>query len=193
MIFGVHMDIINILEILKEPELNHYLTEMSQIHMYTKHYLLIAEELASEGVAFLQPLKEHRDAYDHIGRIFALSLKETDKSNPKEIRSYILDNIRKAFGHEYRAFFDMADWLTYICRKYIREELSHKNTKKRYQEKYNFDNTKKFINQLPFLIAKYREDKDVSNEQPILKEVLEYKKIMDELLKIYQQVQESSL
>ena len=47
----------------------------------------------------------------------------------------------------------MADWFTYICRKYIGER------------------------------------KDVSKEQPILEEVLEYKKVMDRLLEIYQQVQ----
>lgn len=40
-------------------------------------------------------------------------------------------------------------------------------------------------------IAKFREEKDVSNEQPILEEVLQYKEVMDKLLEIYQNVQES--
>lgn len=182
------MDIENILEVLKEPEVSHYLVEMSQIHMYTKHYLLIAEELSSEGVTFLQPLKEHRDAYDHISRILALSLKD-NKTDEDDKKAYILDNVKKAFGHEYRAFFDMADWFTYICRKYIREELSHKSIRKIYQEKFDFEDTKEFINKLPLYVAKFREEKDVSNEQPILVEVLKYKQIMDKLLKIYQQIQ----
>lgn len=182
------MNIEQVLEVLKKHNISHYLTEMSQVHMYTKHYLLIAEELSEEGVAFLQPLKEHRDAYDHISRIFALSLKDDDTSCNEEL--YILDNVKKAFGHEYRAFFDMADWFTYICRKYVREELSNKIKRKKYQEKYDLEDTKKFINQLPFCIAKFREGKDVSKEQPILEEVLEYKKVMDRLLEIYQQVQD---
>lgn len=183
------MDIENILDVLKEPDVNHYLVEMSQIHMYTKHYLLIAEELSSEGVTFLQPLKEHRDAYDHICRILALSIRD-DKNDKSDKYVYILDNIKKAFGHEYRAFFDMADWFTYICRKYIREELSRKAIRKMYQEKFDFEDTKKFINELPLYVAKFREEKDISNEQPILEEVLEYKKVMDKLLIIYQQIQE---
>ena len=184
------MVIEDILEILKNPDVSHYLVEMSHIHMYTKHYLLIAEELSSEGVTFLQPLKEHRDAYDHISRIIALSLKENFK-NDNDRYTYILDNVKKAFGHEYRAFFDMADWFTYICRKYIREELTHKAVRKIYKEKFDFDDAKKFINELPMNIAKFREEKDVSNEQPILEEVLEYKEGMDKLLEIYQNVQES--
>lgn len=182
------MNIEQILLILEKQNISHYLSEMSQVHMYTKHYLLIAEELSEEGVAFLQPLKEHRDAYDHISRIFALSLKDNDTN--LDIEAYILDNVKKAFGHEYRAFFDMADWLTYICRKYIREELSNKAKRKKYQELYDFEETKKFINQLPFNIANFRENKDVSKEQPLLEEVLEYKKVMDELLIKYQQIQD---
>lgn len=181
------MNIEQVLEVLKKHNISHYLSEMSQVHMYTKHYLLIAEELAEAGVAFLQPLKEHRDAYDHLSRIFALSIKEDSSYIDEE--TYILDNVKKAFGHEYRAFFDMADWFTYICRKYIREELSNKVKRKKYQEEYDFENTKEFINQLPFYIANFRERKDVSKEQPILEEVLEYKKVMDRLLEIYQQVQ----
>ena len=168
------MNIEHVLDVLKKNNISHYLTEMSQVHMYTKHYLLIAEELSEEGVAFLQPLKEHRDAYDHLSRIFALSLNENNLSLDEE--AYILDNVKKAFGHEYRAFFDMADWFTYICRKYIREELSNKAKKKKYQDEYDFEDTKNFINQLPLSIANFRERKDVSKEQPILEEVLEYKK-----------------
>lgn len=186
------MHIEQILEVLKQPNISHYLTEMSQVHMYTKHYLLIAEELSEEGVTFLQPLKEHRDAYDHISRIFSLSLKDGNNEE-RDDEAYILDNVRKAFGHEYRAFFDMADWFTYICRKYIREELSSRIKKKKYQEKFDFEDTKQFINQLPLCIAEFRERKDVSNEQPILAEVLEYKKIMDRLLEIYQQVQDLTI
>ena len=140
------MEIESILDILKKPKINHYLNEISQVHMYTKHYLLIAEELSDDGMTFLQPLKEHRDAYDHISRIFALSLNDNNRSYNEE--EYILDNIRKAFGHEYRAFFDMADWFTYICRKYIREELSFNIKRKKYQEKFDYESTRDFINQL---------------------------------------------
>lgn len=172
--------------ILSTPEISQYFDEMSQVHMYTKHYLLISEELSEEGVAFLQPLKEHRDAYDHLARIFALPLKANEHVNPE---NYILENVKKAVGHEYRAFFDMADWFTYLCRKYIREELSYNAKKKKYEERYtDYDAVKSFINEVPFLIARYREEKDVGDHKTIFNEVLDYKNTMDQLLRIYKRV-----
>lgn len=180
------MDQKEILTILSKPDICHCLSEMSQVHMYTKHYLLISEEVSEEGITFLQPLKEHRDAYDHIMRIFALPMRD---SKGIDAEKYVLDNVKKAFGHEYRAFFDTADWFTYICRKYIREELSFNAKKKKYEGIYaDFEEVKAFINEVPFLISKYREKKDISNHESILGEVLEYKKTMDKLLEIYKKV-----
>ena len=176
-----------ILSILSKNEISHYLNEMSQVHMFTKHYLLIAEEISEENVTFLQPLKEHRDAYDHLIRIFTLAIREGNEINAEQ---YILDNIKKAFGHEYRAFFDMADWFTYICRKYVREELSFNSKRKKYEENFDdFESVKEFINEVPYKIAKYREEKDVSNKESILSEVMDYKNTMDRLLDIYKRVQ----
>ena len=176
----------DILAILSKPEISHYLDKISQVHMYTKHYLLISEEISEEGITFMQRLKENRDAYDHLARVFALSIKESENINPE---NYILDNVKKAFGHEYRAFFDMADWFTYICRKNIREELSYGAKKKKYEETYaDYEDVKTFINEVPFWIAKYREEKDVSSCDPILREVLDYKATMDRLLEIYKKV-----
>ena len=42
-------------------------------------YLLTAEEISENGDALIQPLKEHRDAYDHIVRIFASTTKKCRK------------------------------------------------------------------------------------------------------------------
>ncbi|NBH15451.1 hypothetical protein D3Z36_15005 [Lachnospiraceae bacterium] len=134
---------------LSKPDICHYFDEMSQVHMYTKHYLLISEEISEDGITFLQPLKEHRDAYDHLMRVFALSMKDREGA---EAEKYALDNVKKAFGHEYRAFFDTADWFTYICRKYIREELSFRAKKKKYEQTYaDFEEVKTFLNEVPFL------------------------------------------
>ncbi len=184
-----------ILEILSKPEIATYFDNISKVHMHTKHYLLLAEEISEQGVAFLQPLKEHRDAYDHLMRIFGLTQKNhnnTDvQANNMDMQAYILDNIKKAFGHEYRAFFDTADWFTYICRRYIRETFEYKAKRKAYSQKYDYEETKQFINTLPLTIAKYREDKDVSKNRADLEvdEVLDYKKTMDKLLEIYIRVQ----
>lgn len=178
----------DIFTIISKPEISCYFDKISEVHMYTKHYLLISEEISEEGITFLQPLKEHRDAYDHLIRVFSLPIKDQETKNVN-VEKYVLDNVKKAFGHEYRAFFDTADWFTYICRKYIREELSFSAKKKKYEGTYDdFQNVKEFINKVPFMIAKYREKKDVSDQGSILDEVLDYKNTMDELLCIYKRV-----
>lgn len=185
------MEQIEILQSLLNENNRKILDHLGQIHCYTKHYLLIAEELSEDGVAFLQPLKEHRDAYDHLSRIFSLHLRDSDLSNDFNYAYYIEDNLKKAYGHEYRAFFDTADWLTYICRKNIRETLSFKSKKKLYESTYtkdDFEETRAFINQIPYEIAKYREKKDISNAT-LLSEVEEYKNTLDKLIEIYQKIQ----
>lgn len=176
----------DIFDILKKPNIAKCLDEMGQLHAYTKHYLLVSEELSETGVAFLQPLKEHRDAYDHLMRIFAIAIRGDTHIDSEK---YIEDNVKKAFGHEYRAFFDTADWFTFICRKYIREELSYKGKRKKYEAIYmDFDEVKEFINDVPIKIAQYREEKDVSMGEPLINGVIEYKEIMERLLEIYKRV-----
>ena len=83
--------------------MEHYWRQISNIHLLTKHYLLIAEEIDER--AFIQPLKEHRDAYDHIIRIYGIDFTEKKAANLKQYKE---SNMKKALGHEYRAFFDTA-------------------------------------------------------------------------------------
>ncbi len=75
--------------------------DICKIHLFTKHYLLLAEELSEEGELFLQPLKEHRDAYDHVVRVYAVQNHISELDNPDV---YMQKNMSKALGHEYRAF-----------------------------------------------------------------------------------------
>ena len=42
-----------VINILAEPEITHCIYEISELHMYTKHYLLIAEELCEDGILLL--------------------------------------------------------------------------------------------------------------------------------------------
>ena len=185
------MQQIDILNMLIDEDNQNQLDCMAQIHKYTKHYLLLAEELSENGESFLQPLKEHRDAYDHMMRIFSLHLRMNDLSDDFNFQLYVNENIKKAYGHEYRAFFDTADWLTFICRKKIRETLTYKAKQKQYIVKYgeqDFNELKVFINKLPYDIAMYRETKDISNTT-LLQEVKSYKNTLDQLLEVYNKVQ----
>lgn len=78
-----------------------YWDKICQIYFLTKHYLLLAEELSEGFDTFIQPLKEERDAFDHIARVYGhkyLSRKVSD------VDSYCTSNMRKAVQHTYRAF-----------------------------------------------------------------------------------------
>lgn len=101
----------SIFDILQDPVVQEQWRDICYLYNVTKKYLLLAEEVCEDGVVLLQPLKEHRDAYDHVIRTFSIDYKEL----PEDFnhRDYVLKNLQKAYGHEYRAFFDMADWLTY--------------------------------------------------------------------------------
>lgn len=160
-----------------------YWEKICQIYLLTKHYLLLAEELSDDFDTFLQPLKEHRDAFDHIVRVYGYQFLDNPPLDPE---SYCLGNVKKALGHEYRAFFDTADWLSYICRKKIREMIKE-NTGDEISRQYpDYPDIKQWLNQLPKDIAKIRENKDVSDKgEELIAEVNKYKHILDRLLKVY--------
>lgn len=117
-----------------------YWDDICKIHLFTKHYLLLAEEMSVDGDLFLQPLKEHRDAYDHIIRVYAALGKKINVDNADE---YMKNNMSKALGHEYRAFFDTADWLTLICRERINDLLAEKSREEVVKKYSNYSNLKK--------------------------------------------------
>lgn len=157
-----------------------------KIYFLTKHYLLLSEELSEDFDTFLQPLKEHRDAFDHIVRVYGYSMQ---KKPVEDIEKYKEDNMKKAVGHTYRAFFDTADWLSYVCRKNIRQTLS-RYTKEQILDKYaEYEYARKRLDEIPIEIAQIRKNKDLSDdEKELIAEVDQYAKILNELLDIYHTV-----
>lgn len=154
-----------------------YWKNICEIHLLTKHYLLLAEEMCDEGDLFLQPLKEHRDAYDHIIRVYAAKETISSPDNPEE---YMRSNMSKAIGHEYRAFFDTADWLSLICRRKINVLLAGKKSEEIRAKYSKYDELKELLLSLPGQIAEQREHKDVGND--MLAEVNKYASILDSLV-----------
>lgn len=88
-----------------------------RVHGHAKRLTLRAEELDPEGEFFFPPVLQQRDAHDHVVRAQAamLGLKEFD--TPSARADYVRDTLDKAPGHEYRAFFDIADWLAILYRE----------------------------------------------------------------------------
>ena len=160
--------------------------DICKIHLFTKHYLLLAEELSTDGDLFLQPLKEHRDAYDHIIRVYATKEKINNVENSD---LYMQTNMSKALGHEYRAFFDTADWLTLICREKINkllENISRNEIELLYP---NYKEFRKMLLSLPNEIATLRENKDVGKKDDSFLGVVDnYVEILDKLLTYYKEL-----
>lgn len=160
--------------------MDQYWKEISKIHLLTKHYLLLAEEIGEE--IFIQPLKEHRDAYDHIIRIYGMELSNKKIENPKQ---YKISNMKKALGHEYRAFFDTADWLSLICRKKIRMLLEGKNSVDIEKKLPEYPQIKERLFKIPQEIAELRKEKDIGDSIGIIREVDSYSLVLDEVLEYY--------
>ena len=163
--------------------MEHYWRQISNIHLLTKHYLLIAEELDEQ--TFIQPLKEHRDAYDHIIRIYGVNFTDKKIANQKQYKD---NNMKKALGHEYRAFFDTADWLSLICRRKIRILLEGKKQEEIEAVLPEYPHIKERLSIIPIQIAELREKKDIGDTNGMVDEVNEYKIMLDELLEYYHNI-----
>lgn len=165
-----------------------YWDNICQIYLLTKRYLLLGEELSEEFNTIVQPLKEHRDALDHIVRAYGVQFL---KDVPQDVAAYQMSNMKKAVGHVYRAFFDTADFITYVCRKKIREVLGGKQREEICAIYPNYPEARQFFNRVPEQIAKIRENKDVSsNANELVPEVKAYQEIIEKMLGYYREIRD---
>lgn len=158
-----------------------------EIYFLTKNYILKAEEISLDLETFLQPVKEHRDALDHIVRVYGYNL--INNGGISDLDAYREENMKKALGHVYRAFFDTADWLSFECRRQIRITLS-KIPIEAINSKYSqYDELKEFLATVPLEIAHIRATKDIGKAPSELIDVVQqYKEKLDLVLKYYTDV-----
>lgn len=160
--------------------------EIVVIHNFTKHYILLGEELSDDFETYLQPVKEFRDAYEHIVRVFAKCTGLSGTSNGVNKDEYVQKNLSKALGHEYRAFFDVADWFSIICRKRI-YDIVQGYTYEQICNKYpKYPEMKNRLYTISEEIATIRDSKDISNN--IFEEVNHYQYALVELLGYYREL-----
>lgn len=155
---------------------------LCKIHILTKHYTLLAEEYNISTRAFLQPMKEQKDAYEHIIRAYTRKCEKCVLS--EDDQEYMSKNIEKAIGHEYRAYFDTIDYLTICLRELIANELSGVSYKDLVEAYPEYDKYKKILIDIPEQIVKYREKKDIGSSE-MLKFASEYGKVVDDLIECY--------
>ncbi|MGB0745276.1 MAG: hypothetical protein ACPGSB_12195 [Opitutales bacterium] len=153
-----------------------------EIHNHTKRVFLWAEEMETIGFRdFVQPINEHRHAWEHVVRARANEL-GLDAREPNT--DYQETNLNKALGHEYRAFFDSADWLAVIIREDILKVLkpySPKVIAAGFPDYYPTVRVR--LDEINQSIADKRMDKDIAAEM-MLQSVEEYREVLDELVEI---------
>lgn len=162
---------------------NEKLAQVVQLHGHAKQLLLLAEENEIEGYKdFLQPVLEQRSALDHIVRAFSVELNIITDQEP----GYIKMNLDKACGHLYRAFFDVADWLSILLREKITKLMhpySNECITSVAPEYYN--TIVPNIEQLNQDIARIRNTKDIAAHGSIIQHVEEYTSIIQSILEDY--------
>lgn len=160
--------------------------EIVIIHNFTKHYILLGEELSEDFETYLQPVKEFRDAYEHIVRAFTRCVGLGDTQIKVKKEEYIRKNLNKAVGHEYRAFFDVADWFAIVCRKRIYDIVKNYKYEKLCEKCPNYPEIKKNLYTISEEIATIREKKDISSN--IIDEVNHYQYALVQLLGYYREL-----
>ncbi len=155
---------------------------LCKIHILTKHYTLIAEEYNISTKSFLQPMKEQKDAYEHLIRAYTKQCEKKTLSSTDT--AYMIKNIEKAIGHEYRAFFDTIDYLTICIRELISTELKGLEYKDIVDVYPEYDACKKVLVELPEEIAEFREKKDIGSDN-MLQFASDYGKTLEKLLGCY--------
>lgn len=170
-------------------DINTFWESICKIHTLTKHYSILAEEISHDYKTFIQPMKELRDAYEHVVRAYTSNFNPRVNSSNKD--DYINTNLTKALGHEYRAFFDTADWFALICRENINRSVQmYIKSNSDIKEKVpNYDEMKNRIYEINNEIAQLRENKDVGNNSILIEEVDSYRRILDELYEFQHQIE----
>ena len=161
--------------------------QIVELHNHAKSLYLAAEEHSLGFKDFIQPNNEMKHALEHIIRAQAVTLGIADKKFDKqeEQDEYVEDCFRKALGHEYRSFFDSADWISVTLRSKIIEHLepySNACITNDLPDYYTKD--KKSIDEINDVIAEIRSRKDIAKDGK-LEEVKHYCDILKELEVIY--------
>jgi hypothetical protein len=145
--------------------------QIVEVHNRAKELFILAEEMDRRFETFLQPVQELKHALEHIVRARARELGIT--GNPDS--DYVDESLRKAFGHEYRAFFDVADWLGVALREKAIDQMSRYSPaciSRYFREWYEMLRPK--LETANIEIAKFRTAKDVAKGGDVIPEVEKY-------------------
>ncbi len=149
------------------------------LHNMTKAHIIYCEEMDAGSRTFIQPRNELCNALEHLMRAKASELGLKDGGSDA---AYIRENLDAALGHEYRAFFDVCDWLSVQLRKKIRVTLEPYSTAvlntavpDYYRE------VRPQLEQIALEITAIRGGKDIAVKGDLLQEVERYNAVIERL------------
>lgn len=96
------------------------LKSITELYGKVKELIIFCEENQEEFKTNLQTVKELRDAFDHMMRVFAVKLKTKEEMGD----GYIQTSLDKVLGHVFRAGYDTLDFATLILRDKINKEVA---------------------------------------------------------------------
>jgi hypothetical protein len=101
-------------------------TKIVTVHNYSKAYFIWCEENGVCLKSFLQPNNELKNAWEHTVRAKANELGiSIDPQTPNTPNAnYQESSLNDALKHEYRAFFDICDWLSWTLRNKVQKDLA---------------------------------------------------------------------
>lgn len=145
------------------------------VYTETKNLFIEAEELLPEMRLFAAPTLEHRDALEHIMRYMNMT------SNGK-ITYDAVKQLDSALGHEVRAYFDTADYVSISVRDEIRKCLQKMSIRRIRKNWDNYSKTKGELITISEQIADIRKQKSGNVEL-----VKKYKTVIQDILNIYKE------
>jgi hypothetical protein len=149
------------------------------LHNTNKALFIWCEDNGIQLKSFLQPNNELKNAWEHVVRAKANEL----GINGSPDAEYIKKNLDKVLGHEYRAFFDICDWLSMNLRAKIIEILGpYDNTTINAVIPDYYTEVRPKLDELCADIASLRSSKDISMTDNIQKHVEDYNEIIKKLI-----------
>ena len=157
------------------------LKQITLVYGKIKKLILFCEENNEEFKSNIQVVKELRDAFDHLMRVFAVQFEL--KTGVDEL--YIKRNIDKTLGHVFRAGYDTLDYTGIILRDKIAKELDgfSSDTIQAAIPDY-YSEKRPELEEITDKIVYFRDNKDVDNPSyEILDEYFEIIQRFDDIYK----------
>ena len=162
------------MEDLKKKEVE-YKNKLLYTYKESKSLFIDAEELLDEMNFFPAPLIEHRDALDHIMRYM-------NKIEENGLTEDAIKELDSALGHEIRAYFDIADFISVTIRDEISKSLKGISKKQIIQVWQEYNSIQKQMIELSEDIALIRK-----NRTGTVENIKKYKKVLEEMFTMCKQ------